>query len=61
VSFSSQRLNIRAKGAFISRIKKKVSLGIVIVVQLSVKVVYLHINREREFWCSPGIMVFPIT
>jgi len=22
-------------------------------------VVYLHINRERDFWCSSGIMVFP--
>jgi hypothetical protein len=22
-------------------------------------VVYLHVNRERDFWCSSGIMVFP--
>jgi hypothetical protein len=31
------------------------------VVQLSYKVVYLYINKEREFWCSSGIMVFPVT
>jgi hypothetical protein len=40
---------------------KIVSLGIVVVVQLSYKVVYLYINKEREFWCSSGIMVFPVT
>ena len=21
--------------------------------------VYLHVNRELDFWCSSGIMVFP--
>jgi hypothetical protein len=35
-----------------------VSLGIVVVELLRGEVVYLHINREREFWCSPGTTLF---
>jgi hypothetical protein len=35
-----------------------VSLGIVVIKLLRGKVVYLHVNKEREFWCSPGIRLF---
>jgi hypothetical protein len=35
-----------------------VSSGIIVVKLLRGEVVYLHINREREFWCSPGTTLF---
>ena len=34
------------------------SSGIVFAVQLRSKVVYLHVNREREFWYSSGRTLF---
>jgi len=38
---------------------KTVSSSIVVVELLRVEVIYLHVNREREFWCSPGKTVIP--
>jgi hypothetical protein len=38
---------------------KTMSSGIVVVELSGSKVVYLHVNRVREFWCSPGKTVTP--
>jgi hypothetical protein len=38
---------------------KTISFGIVVVELSGSKVVYLYVNREREFWCSTGKTVIP--